>query len=434
MVNRRNLYVPFLVALISFKALCGIPEGEFAQRRGRLVALVDTSAAFVFRAADAKQRSSDVTYPYRQESDFLYLTGISEPNLTLLVVPAGVLVEGQRWTYLLFGATRSSEALTVPGVFQGGIVLDAERFADMLAGVASRVHTLYVSTPDLRFTNDWLNNRPLFLDRDARRDFQQKHPGLKIKNAAIVVARLRGCKSTSEVESISKAIRATGDGIRHAMAVCRAGAMEFELQAAIEYEMTREGARGLGFPSIVGSGPNSVIPHYDVNTRKMESGDVVVMDVGAEYEGYSADVTRTIPVSGKFTKEQREVYSVVLAAQREVIKIIRPGVLWSEVEAKAREVLQNAGFGKYMPHPVSHHLGLDVHDSGPMDTLRTGMVITVEPGIYIPESDTALAPAYRGFGVRIEDDVLVERDGATVLSAEIPKDIDEIERLMREKD
>jgi len=433
MISWRNLYVLFVLALFCNSAWSRIGAAEFAQRRARLVALVDTSAAFVLHAADSRQRSGDVTYPYRQESDFLYLTGISESSLTLLIVPGGVQVDGKTRTHLLFGTLQSSEALNRPETFSDGLILDAGRFPDIFASVASKIHTLYISSPDLRFTNDWINNRPLFLDRDARKELQRKFPELKIKNVSTLVAQLRQCKSASEVDLLRTAIHVTGEGIRRAMSVCKSGEKESELQAAIEYEMIRSGSVP-AFPSIVGSGPNSLILHYDLNTRVMESGDVVVMDVGAEYDGYSADITRTIPVSGEFTKEQREVYSVVLKMQQEVIKIIRPGVPWSAVEAKAREVLQTSGFGKLMPHPVSHHLGLDAHDSGPMDTLRTGMVITVEPGIYIPETDTLLAPGYRGFGMRIEDDVLVESDGATVLSAEIPKDIGEIEKLVREKD
>jgi Xaa-Pro aminopeptidase len=165
----------------------------------------------------------------------------------------------------------------------------------------------------------------------------------------------------------------------------------------------------------------------------MQEGEVVVVDVGAEVGGYSADVTRTLPVSGTFTVEQKRVYLAVLSAQDAVIRMIRPGVPWSAIEAKAREMVASAGFPGRMIHGVSHHLGLDTHDAGAMDTLREGMVITVEPGIYIPASDTAYAPGFRGFGVRIEDDVLVGKEGAAILSSGIPKDLEAIEELMREK-
>jgi Xaa-Pro aminopeptidase len=166
----------------------------------------------------------------------------------------------------------------------------------------------------------------------------------------------------------------------------------------------------------------------------MRRGEVVVVDVGAEKDGYAADITRTLPVSGSFTAEQRRVYSVVLKAQEEVIAMIRPGARWAALEARARSVLAREGFSGKMVHGVSHHLGMDVHDVGALDTLKTGMVITVEPGIYIPENDSSYSPGYRGFGIRIEDDVLVGTEGPVVLSSEIPKDPDTIEKLMRRKD
>jgi Xaa-Pro aminopeptidase len=165
----------------------------------------------------------------------------------------------------------------------------------------------------------------------------------------------------------------------------------------------------------------------------MKQGDMVVMDVGAEIDGYAADVTRTVPVGGSFTAEQRTVYDAVLSAQRAVIGIIRPGVPWSELDRTAKASLAASGFARFLTHGVSHHLGLDVHDAGAMDTLRAGMVITVEPGAYIPANDTTVAAGFRGIGVRIEDDVLVTGEGAEVLSRAIPKERQEIERLLRQR-
>lgn len=399
-------------------------------RRARLTASADSESALLFRAAETRTRSGDVVYPYRQESNFLYLTGFSEPGLTLLLVPRGVMIDGRQETSLLLAPSSALEQVrAVP--FSGGPVINADRLADVLSTVASQVKTLYVSMPDIGFINDWLNNRPLFLDQESRQQFQQQHPGLKVRNAGTLVARLRECKSVAELELMRRAIRLTGDGIRRAMQVCKPGAVEYEIQGAVEYEMTRQGARAVSFPSIVGSGPNSIILHYDRNNRAMRKGDVVVVDVGAEYDGYAADITRTLPVSGSFTKEQREVYAVVLRAQSEVIYMIRPGVRWVALESKAREVIAAGGFGGRMPHGVSHHLGIDAHDAGTYDTLKAGMVITVEPGIYIPLTDTAFAAGYRGFGIRIEDDVLVGEQGAVVLSEEIPKGLKTIETLMR---
>ena len=426
----RVLLAAFL-AFTTIDAWCGISPSEYAGRRARLAAIADTDAAIVFRAADFRVRSGDVSYRYRQESNLLYLTGIAEPNVTLIVDPRTVTVDGQAWTMLLFAPAARAREIKASGSFPDGTVLDANRFEDIFPLVAGSVRSLYLSPLDPGFVNDWLNNKALFLDQEARQRLREKYPSLRIRNAGPLVAGLRECKSAAELDLIRSAIRMTGDGIRHAMAVCKPGAKEFELQAAVEYEMFRQGADYTSFPSIIGSGPNSVIPHYDENRRELRTGEVVVVDVGAEYDGYAADVTRTLPVSGSFTEAERKVYSTVLRAQEETIRLIRPGVHWSALEAKAREVLSAGGFGRYMPHGVSHHVGIDVHDAGTYDTLKAGMVITVEPGIYVPGTDTALAPAFRGFGVRIEDDVLVTRDGSEVLSAGIPKDIETIEKLVR---
>jgi Xaa-Pro aminopeptidase len=197
--------------------------------------------------------------------------------------------------------------------------------------------------------------------------------------------------------------------------------------------MYRNGATAPAFSSIVGSGPNSLILHYEHNQRTMQAGEVVVMDVGAEIEGYAADITRTIPVSGKFTPEQRKVYDTVLRAQEAIIRAIRPGALWSEMDRAAKAVIDSAGYGKYWRHSVSHHLGIDVHDAGPMDTLRVGMVVTMEPGVYIPVGDTTVAPGLRGVGIRIEDDALVTDTGCEVLTAAVPRQAADIEKIMKKK-
>ncbi len=426
---RKSLLVG-LVLFLAVEAVAGIPEAEYRQRRERLAGLLDTSSAVVLRAAEPRQRSNDVNYRYRQESNLFYLTGIEEPNVTLLIIPRGVTVNGKRASQVLFAPATNGGARSAD-FFADGTVMDAARFQELFEMSLSGLRTLYVSAPDIRFVNDWLSDRRLFLDRDSKKNLEQRHPDLKVKNAGPMVTRLREVKSVNEIALMREAIRMTGDGLRRAMDVCREGAYEYELQAAVESEMTRQGAGYQSFPSIIGSGTNSLIPHYDENRRRMSDGEVVVLDVGAEYAGYAADITRTIPVSGRFSKEQREVYAAVLKAQAAIIAAIRPGLPWAELDKTARASLAAAGFGKYLTHGVSHHVGLDVHDPGSMDTLKAGMVITVEPGAYIPVSDSLLAPGYRGFGVRIEDDVLVEGQGATLLSRDIPRDIEAVEALVR---
>jgi len=203
------------------------------------------------------------------------------------------------------------------------------------------------------------------------------------------------------------------------------------------------GAEYPAFPSIIGSGENSVILHYTSNRKRINDGDLIVIDIGAEYHNYCADITRTIPANGKFSPEQREIYEIVLKAQEETIRLVRPGVSFVELQLKASEIIADGllklgiiksknEVNKYFMHGVTHHLGLDVHDIGIPGNLEPGMVITVEPGIYIP-AGSECDPKYWNIGVRIEDDVLVTETGCVVLSSDAPKTIDEIERLMKRR-
>jgi Xaa-Pro aminopeptidase len=231
-------------------------------------------------------------------------------------------------------------------------------------------------------------------------------------------------KSATEVALLEKAIQITTKAEGAAAKVIAPGAMEYEVEAALEYEFRRNGAERPGFPSIVGSGPFSTVLHYDKSTRRMEAGDVVVVDIGAEYSGYSADVTRTFPVSGKFSPRQKEIYEIVLNAQNAAIAQVKPGATFETIHAAAFNYIRSKGYSEYFIHGTSHHIGLQVHDVGSASRpLEPNMVITVEPGIYIPEEQ---------LGIRIEDDVLVTRSGYRVLS-EFPKEVEEIEALVQKK-
>ena len=391
-----------------------------------MCAMLDSTSAALFRAAETKWRNGDVNFPYRQESNYLYLTGENTPSGVLLLVPAGITLRQLHGRVVHVGGQGGKDSSAGDEIYVG-----AERLREVLDSVASHVRTLYISAPDLRFVNDWLNDKPMFLEKDARREFEKAHPGLKTKNAASIMGPLREVKSAAELGMIRHAIAVTGDGIRQALKDCKPGRYEYELQAAVESGMRRGGAEGVAFPSIIGSGPNSLILHYDENDRQMLKGEVVVIDVGAEYRGYAADVTRTIPVSGKFSSEQRKIYNIVRSAHDEVIKLIKPGVPMRVLEAKARQVITGGGYGKFIKHGISHQVGLDVHDAGASDTLRAGMVITVEPGMYIPVGEESLPKPYRGVGIRLEDDVLVTETGSEVLSVSIPIDPATIEKLMK---
>ena len=421
------LWILCLCMLGSARGEDGGGSAEFAARRARLSALLDSSSAAVFRAPEGRTRNNDVNYPYRQESNLLYLTGANRPDIALIVAPGGVVVGDTVARVVLFVQRDGGTMARI----DDGITLDWSRFGEVLQGLCPRVETLYASSFGTPFLQDWLNAKPLFVERESRRELERRFPNLKVKNAGPLVARLRVYKTPAEVEKIRRAIAITGDGLRRAMAVCAPGAKEYELQAALEGEMLRQGVSGPAFPSIVGSGANSLILHYDANRRTMGAGEIVVMDVGAEVDGYAADVTRTLPVGGTFTREQREMYAAVRQAQKDVIGRIRPGLAWADLEATAKASLTARGFGNYRRHGISHHLGLDVHDAGVTDTLRAGMVITVEPGVYVPVEDTLLAAGYRGVGIRLEDDILVTESGCLVLSEAIPGELKEIERIIQ---
>lgn len=253
----------------------------------------------------------------------------------------------------------------------------------------------------------------------------------EVRDAGPVMAQLRLTKDAFELEMLQRAIDITASAQRAAMRSMRPGMYEYETEAVIEYNFRAGGAERVGFPSIVGSGPNSVVLHYDRSRRQMEAGDLVVMDIGAEYSYYTADVTRTVPVSGTFTDRQRAIYNLVLASQQAGIDAVRPGATMRDVGRASREYMRDHSgdlcgsttCDTYFIHGIGHWLGMDVHDVGNYATpFEPGMVLTVEPGIYITEES---------LGVRIEDDVLVTETGSRVMSSSAPRNVDEIEALMR---
>ena len=257
-----------------------------------------------------------------------------------------------------------------------------------------------------------------------------------------ILTELREVKTEEELRFLQRAIDITAEAHREALRALEPGLYEYQIEAVIEYVFHRDGAEHAGFASIVGSGPNSTILHYKSNRRRMEEGDLVVMDIGAEYRGYTADVTRTAPVSGRFTEAQRQIYESVLEAQAAAISRVRVGATIAELNEAAFDVLARrlieldiidaAGeVRRFLPHGVSHYLGLDVHDVGSYGPLPAGAVVTVEPGLYFqPASD--LDARWWNIGVRIEDDVLVTDSGPVVLSGAAPKSVDSIESMMRE--
>jgi Xaa-Pro aminopeptidase len=429
-----------------------IKPDEYKQRRSLLMAKMEPNSIAIFKAKDPNNRSNDVNYLYRQESNFLYLTGCDEQRSYLLLCPEGVQVDSVmtvKEVFFVRPKTRSAagESLGLEGARSElgfAAVLPATELLPLAKKALTGKKILYYapSLPDMVY--DPLMEKRTIVSREVRTELQAAFPGLEIKSLSSSVAQLRSVKSQMEIALIQKAIDATVTAHIEAMKSCGPGMYEYELQAVIEYCFAKNGAEYQGFPSIVGSGPNSCILHYEANRRQMKDGEVVVMDIGAEMEGYSADVTRTIPVNGTFSAPQKEIYEIVLRAQTEATKEFKPGASPMVPSQKAYDViaegLMKLGIIKdrqeartYYMHGLSHHIGLDVHDPGPFGTPYVpGMILTNEPGIYIP-AGSPCDEKYWNTGVRIEDDILITADGNRVLSAAAPKTITEIEALMKQQ-
>lgn len=418
-----------------------VPVERLEARRAALAKRMGTGIA-ILRSSSEKDIEAD--YPqdsdYREANDFFYLTGIEAPDAWLVLVargsapPQATLYLQPRDTVTPYRSeqwvgrriTPGPEAVALTGIRDvRSADLAVREIQALVFGPSSpaRQGKLYVSAAKGQADSPFLRDTVL-----AR---AQAGAGLQLAELGVETAALRLVKDADEIARLRRAIDITAEAQRQAIQAVKPGVHEYEAEALIEYTFRRRGAERLGFPSIVGSGPNSTLLHYDKNRRRMEAADLVVIDIGAEFGYYSADVTRTLPVSGKFTTRQRAIYELVLASQQAAIDSIRPGSDIRTLERVARTYMRahsgnlcgSSPCDRYFVHGLSHWLGMDVHDVGRMTTpFQPGMVLTVEPGIYLPEE---------GLGVRIEDDVLVTQTGHEVLSAGAPKRPEEIEAQMQ---
>lgn len=427
------------------------PRAEYAARRAAVLKAMDTSSAMLVRAAEPLTRSNDVQYELRQRNSMLYLTGVTESGSALLLIPRGVNVNGKVVNEILFVGVRNPVTETWMGPMMGPDVAVA------VTGIATvlpydRLRVLldsFVPSLDTLYYDGWLHGaekEPLtgityVWDREMKKAKGQEWGHLHVKNAALILNGMRVIKSPVEQKLMQKAVEISIEAHRETIRAARTGMYEYELEALMEYHFHRLGSESPGYPSIVGSGPNSCILHYEPNRRKTVGGDLVLMDCGAEYHGYSADITRTIPINGKFTPEQRAIYDIVLQAQKEAIDACRSGNNFLLPHRKAVDVIsaglmrlgiieEEQHYSEYFLHGTSHYLGMDVHDVGnPYGALQPGMVLTVEPAIYIPEGSKC-DPKWWNIGIRIEDNVIVT-DGAPLnLTESLPHTADEIEGLM----
>ncbi|MBI4544848.1 MAG: aminopeptidase P family protein [Gemmatimonadetes bacterium] len=408
-----------------------VPAERLSARRAALGRRIGNGVA-VLRSASARSIEGD--YPqdgdFRQDNDFFYLTGLETPGSWLVLVARADTLEGvklylpapdsaaERWTGPQLGPGEEARRMTGIADISAAENAEAEiRNLVLAAGSPARTGRLYVKRGEAEGR--------LVLFREL-----VFGPELEVRDLRVELAALRLVKDADELGRLRRAVEITVEAQRQAMRALRPGVWEYELEALVEYTFRRRGAERLGFPSIVGSGPNSAILHYDDGRRQMQAGELVVVDVGAEFGYYSADVTRTLPVSGRFTGRQRRLYELVLGAQQAALDSVRPGATLATLNRIAREYLREhsrdlcgaQSCDRYFIHGLSHWLGMDVHDVGDRSTpLAPGMVLTVEPGIYLPDER---------LGIRIEDDVLVTAGGYELLSAGAPRRPEEIERLM----
>ena len=400
-----------------------VDTAAVALRRRALAARIGRGVALIPAAHERDvERDYVQDNDFRQTNTFFYLTELETQDAWLLIVAGGEAAttvlflpprtpSQERWTGLRLGP--DSTAARLSGI---GRVLPTDSLDRMLAALFRASGPIYA---------------PLDVTtRDEPRLKELVFSGRDVRNLRPLVDSMRLVKDGDEIARMRKAIDISAAGHVAAMQAARPGVWEYELEAALEAAFRRNGADRLGYPSIVGSGPNSTTLHYDVNRRQTRDGDLVVVDAGAEWGQYTADVTRTFPVNGKFTPRQKAIYDLVLATQQTAFDSTRPGATVAQLNRIAREYLR-AHSGTlcgaqscdgYFIHGLGHWLGMDVHDVGDYGTpLKPGMVLTLEPGIYLPAES---------LGVRIEDDVLVTATGAEWLSAKAPKTTVEIERLM----
>ena len=420
-----------------------IKEKEYTLRRKKLANSMDSFSLSIIVSAKMTTRSNDTEYPYRQNSNLYYLTGFKEDNSILVIIKkkksfkSYMFVQKKDKTLELWTGKRSGEKLAKK-LFNVSDVFTSDIFEEKIVELSKNIRALYYD----------------FKIDDKRLGYiKSKTVNLAhYYNLASILGKQRLIKSKQEIKLIKKALSITAKAHHHAMKVSKELSYEYELQADIEHIFKRNGAYSDAYTSIVACSNNANTLHYIENSDKLKNGELILIDAGCEYDYYASDITRTIPVNGKFSDAQQELYEMVLDVEKQVIKMIKPGIYRSDLhkaserllcegmvklgilKGSVKKLLKKSKHKKYYPHGIGHWMGLDVHDECPYKDendkelkLVSGMVMTIEPGIYIDKDDMSVAKKYRGIGIRIEDDILVTRMGHDNLSKSIKKEIYEIE-------
>ncbi len=426
----------------------------YRERRARIMEKLD-GAIGIIPTAPHQRRNSDVFYPYRPDSDFYYVTHFPEPEAVAVLTPGGTFGD-----FILFCRERDPQMEIWDGkrtgiegaieLYQADAAYPISKLDEMLPGLIEGRERIF--GPLGRYPEfdaqlmQWLN----LARRKSRTGIRAPE---QLVDIGSIIHEMRLVKEPEEIRTIIHVAQISANAHQHAMQVCRPEMTEFQIQAEVEWCFSRNDCAP-AYPSIVASGANACILHYIENSTPLQDGDLLLIDAGAEYDGYASDITRTFPINGQYNACQRAVYEVVLEAQKRAIDAAKPGNRYSDVDNAARltlieglialgilagsidEALENETYQRYYMHRVGHWLGLDVHDvghyrddAGAWRQLEPNMYLTVEPGLYLsPSAD--LHPKWHGIGIRIEDDVLITEDSNRVTTSGVPKEMDEIEQLM----
>jgi Xaa-Pro aminopeptidase len=431
---------------------------EHQQRRTKILAKLKPKTLLLLACGHKKRRNGDVDYPFCPSSDFYYVTGFPEAKAMMLLMPGhpkGPFMlfcddldpEVTRWEGAGIGHDQAKNKYGADQVFP------IEAFRKILTACLQQVEHVYCPLAEEALVTK-VRHIMATLQTKERSGVQVAS---SLNDSADLLHEMRLIKDKTEIAHLRQAAQVTQQGFERMMQTISPGMMEYQLEAEFLYALNHQGVRQVAYPSIVAGGKNACVLHYTANDASLNAGDLVLVDAGAEYARYAADVTRTFPVNGKFLPHQRDLYNAVLAVQTKAIAAVKPGVSLQELNQLAAKemvkqllalgllqgdpkiLLQEAAYRQFFMHGLGHWLGLDVHDVGAVKVqaqsrkLLPGMVLTVEPGIYIDAETQGVAKKWLGLGIRIEDDVLVTAKGCEVLTAGIVKEVDAIEALMRAK-
>lgn len=433
-----------------------ITRQEYQSRRNQLAEkLLPGSIALIPGAHDVL-RNGDSHHRFRQNSDFYYLTGFNEPDALL------VIIAGEPHLSYLFNqpSNPAEEQWTGPRLGQAGAPKIGITKAYAIETFPMELPTLLANKTAVYYSMGHQTAYEKIILQSLQSVKKQVRSGVNapemLRDLEPILSEMRLIKSEAEITLIRRATTLSVNAHRAAMKACKQLSYEHEIEAILLYELTRKGCRNLAYDSIVGSGANACVLHYSQNNQPLSKGELILIDAGGEFDNYAADITRTFPINGRFTETQAAIYDLVLKAQKAAIACIKPGLIWNEMQqtivrilthglcelgllnGPVDDLIENGSYSAFYMHNSGHWLGLDVHDCGQYKIdgawrpLKPGMVLTVEPGLYIPAGMEGIDPRWWNIGVRIEDDILVTEDGHENLTKELPVERTDIEALMRD--